>query len=149
MRSINLLFVFGMRRKCLRNGRSRSLYLCIKKGDNTGCSNYRGISRSPTVYKIISNILPSKLTSYAEEIIGDHQCGFRRNRSVTDHILCIHQILDKKWENSEAVGTAVAQYLRYCATNQKVASSIPAGVSGFFIDIILPITLRPWGRFSL
>ena len=31
-------------------------------------------------------------------------------------------------------GTAVAQWLRCCATNQKVASSIPAGVSGFFID---------------
>jgi len=32
-------------------------------------------------------------------------------------------------------GTAVAQWLRCCATNQKVAGSIPAGVSGFFIDI--------------
>ena len=33
------------------------------------------------------------------------------------------------------VGTAVAQWLRCCATNRKVAGSIPAGVSGFFIDI--------------
>ena len=32
-------------------------------------------------------------------------------------------------------GTAVAQWLRHCATNQKAAGSIPAGVSGFFIDI--------------
>jgi len=32
-------------------------------------------------------------------------------------------------------GTAVAQWLRCCATNQKLAGSIPAGVSGFFIDI--------------
>ena len=32
-------------------------------------------------------------------------------------------------------GTAVAPWLRYCATNRKVADSIPAGVSGFFIDI--------------
>ena len=31
---------------------------------------------------------------------------------------------------------AVAQWLRCCATNQKVAGSIPACVSGFFIDII-------------
>ena len=30
--------------------------------------------------------------------------------------------------------TAVAQWLRYCATNLKVAGSIPACVSGFFID---------------
>ena len=33
------------------------------------------------------------------------------------------------------VGTAVAQWIRCCATNRKVAASIPAGVSGFFIDI--------------
>jgi hypothetical protein len=29
----------------------------------------------------------------------------------------------------------VAQWLRYCATNQKVAGSIPDGVMEFFIDI--------------
>ena len=29
----------------------------------------------------------------------------------------------------------VAQWLRCCATNRKVAGSIPVGVSGFFIDI--------------
>ena len=33
------------------------------------------------------------------------------------------------------VGTAVTQWLRCCATNLKVATSIPAGVSLFFIDI--------------
>ena len=34
-----------------------------------------------------------------------------------------------------SVRTAVAQWLRCCATNRKVAGSIPAGVSGVFIDI--------------
>ena len=29
----------------------------------------------------------------------------------------------------------MAQWLRRCATNRKVDGSIPAGVSGFFIDI--------------
>jgi len=38
-------------------------------------------------------------------------------------------------------GTAVAQWLRCCATDRKVAGPIPAGVSGFFIDIFLPIAL--------
>ena len=32
-------------------------------------------------------------------------------------------------------GTAVAEWLRCCATNRKVAGSIPTGVGGFFIDI--------------
>ena len=33
-------------------------------------------------------------------------------------------------------GTAVAQWLRCCATNRNVAGSVPASVSGFFIDVI-------------
>ena len=65
-----------------------------KKGDKTDCNNYRGISILPTTYKILSNILLSKLILYAKKIIGDHQCGFRRNRSTIDHIFCIRQILD-------------------------------------------------------
>ena len=73
-----------------------------KKGDKTDCNNYRGISLLPIMYKILSNILLSRLIPYAEEIIGGHQCGFWRNRSTTDHIFCIHQILEKKWEHNEA-----------------------------------------------
>jgi len=36
--------------------------------------------------------------------------------------------------NLPAGVTAVAQWLRCCATNRKVAGSIPASVSGFFVD---------------
>ena len=35
--------------------------------------------------------------------MGDNQCGFRPNRSATDHIFCIRQIIEKKWEHNEAV----------------------------------------------
>jgi len=68
------------------------------KGDKTDCNNYRGISILTTTYKILSNILFSRLIPYAKEIIGDHQCGFRRNRSTINHIFCIRQILEKIWE---------------------------------------------------
>ena len=43
-----------------------------KKGDKTHCNNYRGISLLPTTYKVLSNILLSRLIPYAEEVIGDH-----------------------------------------------------------------------------
>jgi len=74
-----------------------------KKGDKTDCNNYRGISLLPNTYKILSYILLSRLTPYAKKIIGDHQCGFRRNRSTIDRIFCIRQILEKKWDYNEEV----------------------------------------------
>jgi len=40
-----------------------------------------------------------------------------------------------KYTPANVLWTAVAQSLRCCATNRKVAGSIPASVSGFFIDI--------------
>jgi hypothetical protein len=63
-----------------------------KKGDKTDCNNYRGISLLTTAYKILSNILLARLTPHANEVIGDHQCGFRHNRSTTNHIFYIRQI---------------------------------------------------------
>jgi hypothetical protein len=52
-----------------------------KKGHKTDCNNYRGISLLSTSYKMLSNNLLSRLRLYIDEIIGDHQCGFQRNRS--------------------------------------------------------------------
>jgi hypothetical protein len=74
-----------------------------KKADKTDCNNYRGISLLSTSCKILSNILLSRLVLYIDEIIGDYQCGFQRDRSTTDQIFCIRQILEKKWEYNETV----------------------------------------------
>jgi sorting nexin-29 len=74
-----------------------------KKGDKTDCNNYRGISLLSTAYKILSNFLLARLTPYVNEIIGDHQRGFRRNRSTTDQIFYIRQILERKWEYNGTV----------------------------------------------
>ena len=67
-----------------------------KKCDKTDCSNDRGISLLSTTYKILSNILLSRLTPYAEEIICYHQHEFQCNRSITGYIFCNCQIFEKK-----------------------------------------------------
>jgi sorting nexin-29 len=43
------------------------------------------------------------LSPYINEITGDHQCWFQRNRSTTDQIFCIRQILEKIWEYNETI----------------------------------------------
>jgi ribosomal protein L37AE/L43A len=37
------------------------------------------------------------------EVIGDHQCGFCHNRSITNQIFYIWEILEKKWEYNGTV----------------------------------------------
>ena len=74
LRSIKLLILYGIRRNCLRSGNGRSFYLLIRKViKQIARSNYRGISLLSTTYNNLSNILFSKLSLYAAEIIVDHQ----------------------------------------------------------------------------
>jgi hypothetical protein len=82
-----------------------------------------------TTYKILSNILLSRLVPYAEEITGDHLCGFRRSRSTTDHIFCIRQILEKEWEQDKTFKVYSGSrhvVITYCRKYRQVVS--PNGI---------------------
>jgi hypothetical protein len=50
------------------------------------------------IYKVLSKILAKRLNPYTEEILGDYQCGFRRDRSTTDQIFVLKNILEKCYE---------------------------------------------------
>jgi hypothetical protein len=91
-----------------------------KKGDKTESSNYWGISLLPTSYKILSNILLSRLIPYADEIIGEHQCGFQHTKSTTDEIN-IRQILEKKWEYN---GTVHQLFIDFKKANHSVKREV-------------------------
>jgi hypothetical protein len=64
----------------------------------------------PTVI-IIETYLLHQLHTYfdpiptlnGDKITGNHQRGFRRNRSTTDEMFCILQILENKLKHSETV----------------------------------------------
>jgi len=70
----------------------------FKKGDKLECSSYRAITLLNVTYKVLSGILCNRLTVYAEEIIGEYQCGFHANRSTIDHIFTIRQTQEKVYE---------------------------------------------------
>jgi hypothetical protein len=112
-----------------------------KKGNKTDRSNYQGISLLSTSYKILSNILLARLTPYTDEIIGDHQCGFRRNRSMTDQIFYIRQILEKKWEYN---GTVHQLFIDF----KKAYDSVRREVL-YTILIVFEIPRKPAGLFQM
>ena len=59
--------------------------------------------------------------AYPVVILGDHQCGFRHNRSTTNHIFCIRQILEKKWEHNEAVHQLFIDFKKACDSVRREA----------------------------
>jgi hypothetical protein len=69
-----------------------------KKNDKTNCSNYRGISLLNMTYKVMANIIAKRLIPYTEELLHDYQYGFQKNRSTTDHIFALRNIMEKCYE---------------------------------------------------
>jgi hypothetical protein len=61
-----------------------------KKGDVQNCENFRGISLVHVAYKVHGRLKP-----YANQIIGQYQCGFREGVSIIDQIQTLRQILKK------------------------------------------------------
>jgi len=49
----------------------------IHKEDKWQCSNYRW-NKFMLYYTVLTNILHRRLVPYAQEILGDYQCGFRK-----------------------------------------------------------------------
>jgi len=49
-------------------------------------------------YKLLSGTLHNRFKEYAEEILGEYQCGYRVNRSTIDNIFTIRQTQEKAYE---------------------------------------------------
>jgi hypothetical protein len=65
-----IIFLFRIRRNSHKRDKTS---ITLRKAIRKGCSNYRGISLLPTMYKIVSNIMLPMLTPYTEKIFGKHQ----------------------------------------------------------------------------
>ena len=125
------------------NKTSSSGHLASQKKEfawTTGLS-YLSISESmmtptePPVIRItftISHFFPTKCTLTVSAHFAKCHCERSRPFRLSEINLLMLYVEDNIEYCPKSKGTAVAHWLRCCATNRKVAGSIPAGVIGIF-----------------
>lgn len=74
-----------------------------KKGDAMECSNYRGITLLSTLMKILEKILEGRLREEVETKLLQSQSGFRKRKSIQDHIFTIKEIINRAQARSKIV----------------------------------------------
>jgi hypothetical protein len=87
-----------------------------KKGDKSECWNYHGISLLSTSYKVLSNILLSRLSPYIDKITGVIGVGF----DITDQLPIRFSAFARYWSKNLST---VRQYL---ATDPEARVRFPA-----------------------
>jgi hypothetical protein len=87
----------------LEEGKESIIIPIYTKGDKIVCCNYRGILLSQITYKILSSMLLSMLTPYAEDIIGIINVDFDATIQLLILYFVFVKYFIKKWEYNEAV----------------------------------------------
>ena len=77
----------------------------LKKGDPTVLDNFRGISLQSIAGKVYSLILRSHLTDWAESVLSEARCGFRRGRGCNNAIFCLKTLYEKAAKKHKSVYT--------------------------------------------
>ena len=65
-----------------------------KKGDLTDTNNYRGISLTSLVAKMLNRMILYRIKSEIEKVLRDNQNGFQEGHSINSHILTLQRILE-------------------------------------------------------
>ena len=93
-------------------------------------------------FEVVLQILTLRLSSnkndpndnYKEKVIKDIVWYLGYHEDTTKHVGIVNWLIFFKFKKYYNYRDRRTQWLRCCATNRKVAGSIPAGVSGYFID---------------
>ena len=74
-----------------------------KNGDRSNCNNYRGITLLSTAMKVFEVVIDRKIRAVTESSLEESQSGFRKGRSIQDHIFTVKQIIEKVAQHGRAV----------------------------------------------
>jgi len=87
-----------------------------KKGDKLNCNTYKGISLLNTAYKVFSKVLLGILQPFADECIGEYQCGYQKEKSTIDQLSVIGQIIEKSLNANKMCGRCLSTSKRPMTT---------------------------------
>ena len=68
-----------------------------KSGNHLDCNNYRGISITSCLGKLLTSVLQSRILNYLESnrILSDKQTAFRPGFSTSDHLFTLRSLINK------------------------------------------------------
>lgn len=95
---INLCFVTGVFPTCLKTS---VVIPILKSGNKESVNNYRPISLTPVLAKIVEKAIKVRLDEFLEEnkYLMDEQYGFRRGRNTVDPILKLAMMTHESLDN--------------------------------------------------
>ena len=97
----NKLLIEGMKPKQLSE---IDLLPIQKSGDLSNTKNYRDISLSSVVAKLINKMIPNRLQPKMDNFLRNNQNGFRPGRFTTTHILALRRLIEEfKAHNKKAI----------------------------------------------
>ena len=78
-----------------------------KKGSKIDPSNYRSISLTSCLAKLIEKIIEKRLTKYIniKNLLINQQSGFRKQRRTTDNLFYLTQKVKEQFNNKKKVCT--------------------------------------------
>jgi len=70
-----------------------------KSGDLSNPGNHRGIMLLEVMYKVVANIIKTRLTPIQESVEQEPQCGFSPGRGCTDASFSLRMAIKKRREH--------------------------------------------------
>ena len=138
-----------------------STIIIPKKGDREDLKNYRPIALLPTIYKVFTKVLVSRMTRQFDEQQPREQAGFRSGFSTIDHLQVVNQMLERtreckipmcmifvdyekafdSIEINAVINALIRQNLpkKYIRTILNINSDCSTSIRLFHDDIVIPI----------
>ena len=122
-----------------------------KKGNVNNPNNYRGISISDISSKVYGAIINRRIQEWVEEndIVGEHQAGFRRGYSTIDHIFTLMSCIQKQFSMNRKLYVAFIDFQKaFDSINRQIlwAILVKAGVKGKLYNCLKSMYLNVRAR---